>query len=62
MSIVVGHGRPDFSSTYKQPEALCPRCDGKGYTRKTAPVIKDKVTTAMGSGCPECKGTTRSDT
>lgn len=60
MSEVLGHGRPEFD--YKQPVNICPRCDGKGYTRKTAPVIRDKVTLALGSGCPSCRGMGRNHT
>lgn len=59
MSEVLGQGRVDYSLQYKQPEGVCTRCDGKGYTRKTAPVIKNKQTVALGSGCVACKGTGR---
>jgi DnaJ-class molecular chaperone len=56
MSKVLGHGRPDFSPQYKQPQNICERCEGRGYTRKTSAVIKGGVTEALGSGCPGCKG------
>jgi DnaJ-class molecular chaperone len=56
---IMGHGRPDFSHTYKQPEGLCERCDGRGYTRKTSPIIKQGKTVALGSGCTSCRGTGR---
>lgn len=44
---------------------ICSRCNGKGYTRKEAPIVKDKgegakprfVTLALGSGCTKCHGT-----
>ena len=43
----------------------CTRCDGLGYTKDAAPVVKNRgtalnpkfVTLSMGSGCTKCKGT-----
>lgn len=41
----------------------CNECHGRGYTDKTSQIIKPTsegpVTTAQGSGCPECFGTGR---
>jgi len=54
---VVGIGRPKFQA--KQSVAICTHCHGRGYTRKTAPVIKDNKTISLGSGCPKCLGTGR---
>lgn len=41
----------------------CSACHGRGYTDKTSQVTRvisgAPVTTAQGSGCPECLGTGR---
>lgn len=42
-------------SPYDIPHAQeCAECQGRGYTRETAPTA-----TAPGSGCPNCLGTGR---
>ncbi len=37
----------------------CQECQGRGYTRATAPEMRNGETVAIGSGCPECFGTGR---
>lgn len=49
--------RTDYSPQYRVNPHTCPVCNGRGYTRKTAAVVKDKKTVALGSGCPRCLGT-----
>lgn len=55
---VIGIGRPEWPR--KTRDNTCERCDGRGYTRKTAPVVKTEnkklVTVSLGSGCPGCSG------
>lgn len=47
----------------KQRSDICPVCNGWGYTDETqeeykcAPVVKNKKTLALGSGCYNCRGT-----
>ena len=43
-----------------QSDIICPRCDGKGYTKAEAPVVikhnGEFHTTFLGSGCTLCLG------
>lgn len=43
------------------PETLCLACNGFGQTKATRTEMQREkgklVTTAQGSGCPECRGT-----
>jgi DnaJ-class molecular chaperone len=44
-------------SPFKTNPRECPACYGWGTTKETAAVRVNKVTKALGSGCPKCKGT-----
>lgn len=58
-SKLVGTGRRHFAA--KEPVNVCDTCGGRGYTKETATTMRDKRTTALGSGCPECRGKVAQD-